>query len=63
MRSVGEPVEECVGGGDVAAHVQILKAGSVSVVEALPEPTQVVPDRVAVQDRALGRSVRAWTVR
>ncbi|MEV8064404.1 hypothetical protein AB0P37_50615 [Streptomyces antimycoticus] len=50
---VGEPVEEVVRCGDVAAHVQVLKPGGVVIAEAASEPAHVVPDRVAVQDPAL----------
>jgi len=50
----GEPGEEVVGRGDVAAHVQILETSGVVLTEATSEPTQVMPDRVAVQDPALG---------
>jgi hypothetical protein len=35
-------------------HVQVLERGGVLFAEAAPEPAQVVPDRVAVQDPALG---------
>lgn len=54
----GEPGEEVVGGGDVAANVEVLELGGVLVTDAPAESAQVVPDRVAVQDSACGK-VRA----
>lgn len=50
----GAPAEEVVRRGDVAAHVQILEPGGVLLPAAAPESAQAVPDRVAVQDPALG---------
>jgi hypothetical protein len=46
--------EEVVGCGDVAAHVQILEASRVIFAKASSESAHMVPDRVAVQDPALG---------
>ena len=53
----GEPVQEAGGRGDVAADVEILQAGGVLLAQASPQPAQVVPDRVAVEDLALGEVV------
>jgi hypothetical protein len=51
----GQPVEEVGRRGDVAAHIQVLKTGGVSLAEAPSESAKVVPDRVAVQDPPLCR--------
>lgn len=48
----GEPGEEVVSRGDVAANVEVLKLSGVLVADAAAESAQVVPDRVAVQDPA-----------
>lgn len=53
-----EPGEEVVGRGDVAADVEVLELGGVLVTDAAAEATQVVPDRVTVQNPAFG-GVRA----
>ena len=50
----GEPGEELVGCSDVAAHVQILELCGVVVATASAESAHVMPDRVGVQDPALG---------
>jgi hypothetical protein len=51
---VVKPGQEAVGCGDVAANVQILESSRVVFAEASSESAHVVPDRVAVQDPALG---------
>ncbi|MCX4906466.1 hypothetical protein [Streptomyces sp. NBC_00878] len=54
----GEPGEEVVGRGDVAAHVHVLQLSGVLFADSATESAQVVPDRVTVQDPAFGE-VRA----
>ena len=50
-----EPVEECLGCAAVQADAQSLLSGSAASVVSAPQPSEQVPNQVAVQDLSAGR--------
>ena len=51
----GQPAEEVHRGRDVRADVEALQVGGAGSAQSLPQPPQVMPDRVPVQDSSLVR--------